>query len=68
MIGQVDRVAASSVDHPMVTLAVEQLRDAGVPVFALLNDFAQEVRQCYVGLNNMKVGRTAGWMKRLGGV
>jgi LacI family transcriptional regulator len=33
-----------------------------VPCFALLNDFAQGVRQSYVGLNNLKVGRIAAHM------
>ena len=36
-------------DHPSVTAAVEALRDRGVPVFALLSDFAAGVREGYVG-------------------
>ena len=57
--GRVDAVAACAVTHPEVTDAVVALKDAGVPTFALLNDFAQGVRQNYVGLNNLKVGRVA---------
>jgi len=33
-----------------------------VPVFSVLNDFAQGIRKNYLGLNNMKVGRLAAWM------
>ena len=38
------------------------MKDAGVPTFAVLNDFAQGIRENYLGLNNMQVGRTAAWM------
>ena len=57
--GRADAVAASAVTHPDLTLAVQELKDAGVPCFALLNDFAPGVRQSYLGLNNLKVGRIA---------
>ena len=33
-----------------------------MPVFALLSDFAPGVRSAYLGLDNLKVGRTAAWM------
>ncbi|WP_274426926.1 LacI family DNA-binding transcriptional regulator [Chelativorans sp. YIM 93263] len=55
-------IAAVSVDHHSVTQAVEALKVNGKPVFALLSDFAQGVRESYVGLNNIKVGRTAAWL------
>ena len=54
-------IAMTSVDHHSVTKAVEVLRNQGKPVFSLLSDFAQGVREGYIGLNNMKVGRTAAW-------
>jgi LacI family transcriptional regulator len=57
--GRVDAVAATSVTHPEVTEAVMRLNAKGIPCFALLNDFAQGVRQNYLGLNNMKIGRIA---------
>jgi LacI family transcriptional regulator len=60
--GRVDVLAATAVNHPEVTSAVSDLKAKGLPVFALLSDFAQGVRQGYVGLNNHKVGRIAGWM------
>jgi LacI family transcriptional regulator len=59
---RIDALASSAVNHPTVNAAVEKLRDLGVPTFALLNDFAQGVRQNYHGLNNMKVGRIAASM------
>jgi LacI family transcriptional regulator len=57
-----DAVAATAVNHPEISATVEELKAAGVPVVSLLSDFAQTVRAGYVGLNNLKVGRTAAWM------
>ncbi|MDO9637103.1 MAG: LacI family DNA-binding transcriptional regulator [Pseudotabrizicola sp.] len=62
MAGKVDAIAATAVAHPEVTEAVRRINAAGVPCFALLNDFAQGVRQQYIGMNNMKVGRIAAQM------
>ena len=59
MAGKVDAVAATAVTHPEVTEAVLRMNAKGIPCFALLNDFAQGVRQNYLGLNNMKIGRIA---------
>ncbi len=56
-----DVLAATAVNHPEVTSAVEDLAAKGLSVFSLLSDFAQGVRAGYMGLNNLKVGRTAGW-------
>ena len=60
--GRVDAVAATAVTHVEVTDAVQRLQEQGIPCFALLNDFAQGVRQGYIGLNNLKVGRIAAHM------
>ena len=49
-------------DYPAVTAAVEELKEKGIPVFSLLSDFATDVREAYVGVNNRKAGRTAAWM------
>lgn len=57
-----DAIAATAVNHPEISAAVEELKAAGVPVVSLLSDFAQTARAGYVGLNNLKVGRTAAWM------
>lgn len=59
--GRVDAVAATGQDHHLVTKAVRDLQATGTPVFSLLSDFAQGVRESYFGSNNLKVGRVAGW-------
>jgi len=56
-----DVIAATCVDHHDVTDAVSALRLNGVPTYSLLSDFAQDVRESYVGLNNIKAGRIAAW-------
>lgn len=60
--GHVDAVAATGIDHHEVTAAVQSLKDAGIATFSLLSDFAQGVRESYFGTNNLRVGRTAGWL------
>ncbi len=62
MVGRVDAVAATAVTHPEVTESVARLNAKGIPCFSLLNDFAQGVRQNYLGMNNLKVGRIAAHM------
>ena len=59
---EVDALAASAVAHASIAETVEEIQAAGVPCFALLNDFAQGIRASYVGLNNLKVGRVAASM------
>ena len=51
---EVDALACVTINHQKLTAAVQDLKDRGVPVFALLNDMAQGVRTAYLGLNNMK--------------
>jgi LacI family transcriptional regulator len=62
MAGKVQAVAATGLDHHEVTRAVTELRSRGIPTFSLLSDFAQGIRENYVGLNNLKVGRAVGWL------
>lgn len=62
MSGKVHAVAATGLDHHEVTRAVADLRSRGIPTFSLLSDFAQGLRESYVGLNNLKVGRAVGWL------
>ncbi|MCB1348513.1 MAG: LacI family DNA-binding transcriptional regulator [Maritimibacter sp.] len=59
---KVDAIASSAVNHHSVSTAVERLKAGGVPCFSLLNDFGQGVRENYLGLNNLKVGRIAASM------
>lgn len=65
MIGRCDVVAATSVNHPEITAAVAALKAAGLPVFALLSDFAEGQRAGYLGVDNLKAGRVAGWITAL---
>ncbi|NBZ89840.1 substrate-binding domain-containing protein [Rhodobacteraceae bacterium CYK-10] len=65
MAGRCDVLAATAVNHPEVTSAVEYLKSQNLRVFSLLSDFGQGLRAGYLGLNNLKVGRTAGWITSL---
>jgi LacI family transcriptional regulator len=58
----VQAIAAVSIDHPAITAAVADLKDKGVPTFAVLTDFAQGIREGYVGVDNRKAGSTAAWL------
>lgn len=59
MRGRAAAIAMTSIDHHRVTEAVLDLKSHGVPVVALLSDFAQGVRHGYIGLDNLRAGRTA---------
>ncbi len=62
MLGRCDVLAATAVNHAEVTAAVSDLAAQGLQVFSLLSDFAPGVRAGYLGLDNLKVGRTAAWL------
>ncbi|WP_172330100.1 LacI family DNA-binding transcriptional regulator [Mangrovicoccus sp. HB161399] len=62
MAARVQAIGLVSIDHPRITEEVARLRGEGIPVFAILSDFAQGVRAGYIGTNNLKVGRTAASM------
>ncbi|MGR3342866.1 MAG: LacI family DNA-binding transcriptional regulator, partial [Paracoccaceae bacterium] len=59
---KVDAVACVAVDHPLVTNAVEELHEKGVPVIALLTPLSAASISGYIGLDNRKLGRTAAWL------
>jgi LacI family transcriptional regulator len=61
MIGRCDVLAATAVNHPEIAAAVSDVQAAGVPVFSLLSDFAPKLRVGYLGMDNTKIGRVAGW-------
>lgn len=62
MAARADAVAMVAPDHPTLAAAVAAVRERGVPVYALLSDFATGIRDGYFGVSNLKVGRTAAWM------
>jgi LacI family transcriptional regulator len=47
--------------HPLVSQAVETLEQSNVPVFALISQLSTTGSVNYVGPDNWKAGRTAGW-------
>ena len=57
-----DAIAGGAVNDRRLDRIVQDLKEKNVPVFSLLNDFAQGIRKNYLGLNNVKVGRLAGWL------
>ncbi|WP_439864986.1 LacI family DNA-binding transcriptional regulator [Pseudomonas antarctica] len=59
---QCDALAVVSFAHPLINAALKQIREAGVPVVALLSDIHEQAAEPYVGQNNPVVGRTMGWL------
>ncbi|MBR3370460.1 MAG: LacI family DNA-binding transcriptional regulator [Rhodobacteraceae bacterium] len=55
-------LASSAVTHAKVAQASARLVHNGLPVFAVLNDFGRDAHMGYFGLDNLRVGRMAGWM------
>lgn len=58
---RVDALAVVAAEHPRTTQAIEALAENGVPVFGLISGLTAACGTGYVGLDNWKVGRTAGW-------
>lgn len=56
-------VALVSPDHLPVAAAIAEV-SARIPVFTLLSDCAPASRTSYIGIDNRKAGRTAGWLIR----
>jgi LacI family transcriptional regulator len=56
-----DAVGVVTAVHPLVTDAVNTLRDKNVPVFALISQLSQADGTNYVGLDNWKLGRASAW-------
>lgn len=61
MAGRCDVLAATAVNHPEVAEAVEDLAAQGIRTVTLLSEFGEGMRAGYVGLDNYRMGRTAGW-------
>ena len=59
---QCDGLAVVSFAHPLINAAIAQIREAGVPVIALLSDIDEAANEPYVGQDNLEVGRTMGWL------
>lgn len=61
MSRRVDVIAVVSVEHPLVSDAVEQATAAGTAVFTLLSELASPAVRGHIGVDNRKAGRTAAW-------
>lgn len=58
---KVDAIAIVAADHPRLSEAVDDVVRSGVPVVALISKLQCERSSGFIGLDNRKVGRTAGW-------
>jgi LacI family transcriptional regulator len=56
-----DSIGVVAAVHPLVTQAVSELQQQGLPVFGLVSQLAATGHVHYVGLDNWKVGRMAAW-------
>ncbi|WP_313525623.1 LacI family DNA-binding transcriptional regulator [Shinella sp.] len=56
----VSGIAAVAVDAPEVFAAIDQAREAGVPVVTLVSDLSGSGRDHFIGVDNIAAGRTAG--------
>ncbi|AMN80212.1 LacI family DNA-binding transcriptional regulator [Pseudomonas azotoformans] len=59
---QCDGLAVVSFAHPLINACLKQIREAGVPVVALLSGIHEQAEEPYVGQDNHVVGRTMGWL------
>lgn len=59
-----DAVAVATADHPLVDTAVQSLTDQGKPVFTVISDLGTTAKAGYVGVDNRRLGRAAGWYVR----
>ena len=58
---RVDAIGAVAFDHPLVNECIEDLAREGKSVVAVLTHLASPGIAGYVGIDNVKAGRTAGW-------
>ena len=56
-----ESVALVAAEHPIISDAIDSVLRIGVPVAGLIAPLSARGNVGFVGLNNWKVGRTAGW-------
>lgn len=54
-------LAIVTAEHARVSSAIETLAARGVPTYGLISELSASCGTGYVGLDNWRVGRTAGW-------
>ncbi|ORM50482.1 LacI family transcriptional regulator [Pantoea conspicua] len=57
-----DVIGVVALDHPLIRHAIQDVSRLGVRVYALLSDFSPCEHAGFIGIDNQKAGRTAGWM------
>lgn len=57
-----DAVSVIAADHPLIGQAIRALREQGKPVVTYITDQSAPERAAYVGADNWRIGRTAGWL------
>ncbi len=57
-----DAVAVIAADHPLIGHAISDLAQQGTPVVAYITDQSSSQKAAYVGVDNWKLGRTAGYL------
>ena len=62
LLGKCDGIAILAVDHPIVREAINMLADKGIPIATLLSDIPDVKRIEYVGVDNQRAGRLAGFV------
>lgn len=58
---RVDAVGVVCAEHPRITSAIETLAAQGIPTYGLISELTASCGTGYIGLDNWRVGRTAGW-------
>jgi LacI family transcriptional regulator len=61
LASQCDALALTCYEHPGIIQAIESAEARGVPVIALLSPLSTSPRRPYIGLDNRRAGRSAGW-------
>ena len=61
MGGKVQALAVVSAEHPRIASAIEALSAQGVPTYGLISELTAACGTGFIGLDNWRVGRTAGW-------
>ncbi|RPD99724.1 LacI family transcriptional regulator [Candidatus Pantoea deserta] len=58
---RVDVIGLVALDHPLIRHTIKEITASGIFVYALFSDFSPCGHSGYIGLDNQKAGRTAGW-------
>lgn len=59
--GGVQAIAVVTAEHARVSNAIETLAARGIPTYGLISELTANCGTGYIGLDNWRVGRTAGW-------